>query len=108
MGAVHDPEMWRGVLRSKGFFWVAADHRVAYEWGQAGAVSNVSPAGMWWAALPESRWPPDLAQQRETGGWHPRYGDRGQQLVFIGIDVDEEAVRAKLDACLLPPELAAA
>ena len=34
-----DDDNWRGILRSKGFFWVAADHRVAYEWGQAGGVA---------------------------------------------------------------------
>jgi G3E family GTPase len=105
---VHDPEMWRGVLRSKGFFWVAADHRVAYEWGQAGGVSNVSPAGMWWAALPESKWPADFAKSRQSKAWHPRYGDRGQELVFIGIDIDEQAMREKLDACLLDRDLAGA
>jgi len=41
---LHDDENWRGVLRSKGFFWVAADHRVLYEWSQAGGVINVNPA----------------------------------------------------------------
>ena len=37
---LHDDENWRGVLRSKGFFWVAADHRVAYEWAQAGGSAT--------------------------------------------------------------------
>ena len=53
---LHDDENWKGVLRSKGFFWIAADHRVAYEWAQAGGVSNVNPAGMWWAAVPREHW----------------------------------------------------
>ena len=43
----NEEETWYGILRSKGFFWVAADHRVAYEWAQAGGVSNVKPSGMW-------------------------------------------------------------
>ena len=50
-------ENWRGILRSKGFFWVAADHRVAYEWAQAGGVSSVKASGMWWAAMPQEYWP---------------------------------------------------
>ena len=53
---LHDPETWRGVLRSKGFFWVAADHRAAYEWAQAGGLSSVNVAGMWWAAIPRNQW----------------------------------------------------
>ena len=61
---LHDDENWSGVLRSKGFLWVAADHRVAYEWAQADGVSDVNPAGMWW-------WRPCLAN---TGGT-PRVGD---------------------------------
>ena len=36
---VNDDESWSGMLRSKGFFWIAADHRVACEWTQADGVS---------------------------------------------------------------------
>ncbi len=101
-----NPETWRGVLRSKGFFWVAADHRVAYEWGQAGGVSNTRAAGMWWAALPHARRPPGPGEnQNGEQTWHPRYGDRRQELVFIGIDLAEAALRSQLDACLLAPAL---
>ena len=41
----NDGNNFAGVLRSKGFFWVAADHRVAYEWAQAGGVSNGASLG---------------------------------------------------------------
>jgi G3E family GTPase len=106
---LNDSATWPGVLRSKGFFWVAADHRVAYEWNQAGGVSNVSAAGMWWAALPQDRRPSGAGERPDQkGGWHARYGDRCQQLVFIGIGLDEPALRARLDACLLDPSLASA
>ena len=102
----HDPKNWRGVLRSKGFFWVAADHRVAYEWAQAGGISNLSPAGMWWAAVPREHW--DGQRPDEQPGWHPRFGDRVQQLVIIGQEMDEAAFRADLDKCLLDTQLALA
>jgi hypothetical protein len=39
--------------------------------------------------------------------WHPRFGDRAQQLVFIGQQIDETSLRARLDACLLDEQLAA-
>ncbi|NVB37016.1 GTP-binding protein [Pseudenhygromyxa sp. WMMC2535] len=105
----HDPSVWRGVLRSKGFFWIAADHRAAYEWAQAGGVSSVNPAGMWWAAVPREHWPhPEGLRPDEQPGWHPRFGDRAQQLVFIGQGLDEATARARLDACLLDDALASA
>lgn len=106
---LNDDSTWKGMLRSKGFFWVAADHRVAYEWAQAGGISHVKAAGMWWAAVPREHWgQPEGLRPDEQPNWHPRFGDRSQQLVFIGQNIDEAAVRAGLDACLLAPELAAA
>ena len=100
-------EPWRGVLRSKGFFWVAADHRVAYEWSQAGGSSGIKAGGLWWAAVPRESWPAGLPENADAKRpWHPRYGDRRQELVFIGINVDEARLRERLDACLLGPELA--
>ena len=104
---LNDGENWRGVLRSKGFFWVAADHRIAYEWAQAGGVNNVNATGMWWAALPREHWDhPEGERPDQQPGWHPRYGDRHQALVFIGQQMDEAALRARLDACLLDDALA--
>ena len=104
---LHDDDNWKGVLRSKGFFWVAADHHIAYEWAQAGGVSNVNPMGMWWAAVPRQHWgQPDGERPDQQPGWHARYGDRAQQLVFIGQQVDERKIRARLDACLLDPQVA--
>ena len=106
---INDGENWHGVLRSKGFFWIAADHRVAYEWAQAGGVSSVNPAGMWWAAVPRGQWAhPAGLRPDEQPDWHSRYGDRAQILVFIGQGMDEATMRSRLDACLLDPKLARA
>ena len=105
---VNTAENWRGVLRSKGFFWVAAEHEIAYEWAQAGGVSDVKPAGLWWAAVPREQWGhPEGERPDQKPGWHPHFGDRAQQLVFIGQKMDEAAMRARLDACLLDEDLAA-
>ncbi len=106
---LNDDDNWQDVLRSKGFFWVAADHRVAYEWSQAGAVSDVRSAGMWWAAVPCEHWGhPEGQRPDQQPAWHPRFGDRTQQIVFIGRHMDEAGIRARLDECLLDEHLAAA
>ncbi|MEM9293476.1 MAG: zinc metallochaperone GTPase ZigA [Acidobacteriota bacterium] len=105
---LHDEDNWRGVLRSKGFFWVAADHQVAYEWAQAGGVSSVNPLGKWLAAVPREHWNfPAGESPDQRSHWHPLFGDRSQQLVFIGQKMDEEAMRARLDACLLDERITA-
>ncbi len=100
---LHNDDNWRGVLRSKGFFWVAADHRVAYEWAQAGGIRNVNPMGMWWAAVPREHWEHPEGQRPD---WHPRFGDCAQKLVFISQHMNEAKMRARLDACLLDQHLA--
>ncbi|MFT6396608.1 MAG: G3E family GTPase [Bradymonadia bacterium] len=102
----HEDLNWQNVLRSKGFFWIAAAPDVAYQWAQAGGVSDLNPMGMWWAALPREEWDQQAGERPdEQPSWHPRFGDRCQQLVFIGQQMDEAALRARLDACLLDEEL---
>jgi G3E family GTPase len=104
----HDSKNFSGVLRSKGFFWIAAEHGVAYEWAQAGGLTEINPKGMWWAAVPREHWGhPEGARPDESPDWHPRFGDRTQQLVFIGQGLDEAELRGRLDACLLDEALAA-
>jgi G3E family GTPase len=98
------------VIRSKGFFWLASRPGLAGEWSTAGGVVDVGPAGAWWAAVAPEAWPTEPAAIAEIaalvhiGPW----GDRRQELVFIGTDLDQAALTARLDACLLTDgELAA-
>ncbi len=102
-----DKSNWNGVLRSKGFFWVAADHRIAYEWAQAGGVNAVRPVGFWWSAMPQDNWQmPEEQRPDNQPDWHENFGDRKQLLVFIGQEMDEKKIRAGLDACLLEETVA--
>ena len=106
---IADRENFAGVLRAKGFFWVAADHRVAYEFAQAGGVLSVSPVGIWWAASNQEALDiPEESRPDNQPDWHQHYGDRKQMLVFIGQDMDETAIRGMLDNCLLSSPLAEA
>jgi G3E family GTPase len=101
-----DDEAFSRILRSKGSFWIAANHRCAYEWSQAGGAVSVKPIGLWWASIPREHWghPEDQRPDRSPD-WDPRFGDRRQEIVFIGQDLDAEAVSARLDACLLSSDL---
>jgi G3E family GTPase len=93
---------WPGVVRSKGFFWLASHPTLAGNWSQAGAFAHHGVAGQWWAAVPPERWPDDpeaVALIREK--WADGVGDARQELVLIGVDMDDAALRARLDACLL-------
>ncbi len=94
-----------GVIRAKGHFWLATRPDWVAEFSLAGSLSTVRPLGTWWAAVPEARWPQDrngIAYMRRH--WAEPWGDRRQELVFIGAGMDEAALRARLDACLVPAE----
>ncbi len=93
-------EEWPGVLRSKGIFWLASRMEQCGIWSQAGASCRVEPGGWWWAASPEQ--PDDPAFQAELATvWSEPWGDRRQELVLIGQEMDEPALRARLESCLL-------
>ncbi|MEV4421046.1 zinc metallochaperone GTPase ZigA [Patulibacter sp. NPDC049589] len=96
--AVH--EAWPGVVRSKGFFWLASRPAIVGEWSTAGPILNLGAVGTWWATQPEGAWPDEL-RARLAADWHPEFGDRRQELVFIGQRVDREELVARLDAALL-------
>ncbi|MGC4028489.1 MAG: zinc metallochaperone GTPase ZigA [Steroidobacteraceae bacterium] len=89
---------WPGVVRSKGFFWLATRMDWVGELSSAGGMLQHKPIGFWWAAAPPAE--REKAQQ-QIKDWDPQFGDRGQQIVIIGIDMDEATLRTLLDACLL-------
>lgn len=90
---LHDDRNWRGVLRSKGVFWLASVADLAYEWSQAGGVTDVQPVGDWESA------------SEDASDLHPRFGARMQQLAFVGLGLDETRIRRGLQQCLLDPSL---
>ena len=93
---------WPGLVRAKGLFWLATRPEWVGEMSIAGASCKTEPMGYWWAAIPKARWP-DSPEWRAMikRHWTPGWGDRRQELVFIGIDMDQEEMRAALDECLV-------
>ena len=93
---------WPGLIRAKGHFWLATRPDWCGELSIAGAVCRTSAMGFWWTAVPKARWPQSEEwRQMLKRHWHPVYGDRRQELVFIGTGMDEATMRAALDGCLL-------
>ena len=93
------------VLRSKGFFWIATRPAVMAGWSQAGSMARVEPVGNWYAAMTRDLWPTEPEElQAIENRWDDRFGDRRQEIVFIGVDLDRAAIEAALDACLLDDE----
>ena len=94
---------WLGVVRAKGFFWLATQPDHVGELSQAGALVRTEKRGLWWAAVSKSRWPNDPEWRQAMEPYlDPVWGDRRQELVFIGIDpMNETNLRTQLDACLV-------
>ncbi|SHI77738.1 GTPase, G3E family [Aureimonas altamirensis DSM 21988] len=97
---------WPGVVRAKGFFWLATRPDFVGEISQAGGLVRTGKRGLWWAAVPKQHWPDHPEWKAMMGGLiDPEWGDRRQEIVFIGTDpMDEAALRAELDACLVASE----
>ncbi|WP_250537586.1 MULTISPECIES: GTP-binding protein [unclassified Caballeronia] len=99
---------WPGVLRAKGFFWLATRSDVGGSLSQAGGTVRHGPAGLWWAAQDRGEWPiddPEL-EAEIVAEWYGdpddnSIGDRRQELVLIGENLDRTAWQARFDACLL-------
>lgn len=93
---------WEGVLRSKGYFWLASRPAFVGSWSQAGPVTRYGAAGYWWAAVPSDNWPQDAERRDDIErGWDPVYGDRFQEIVLIGIGMDARELTAQFNACLM-------
>jgi G3E family GTPase len=92
----------KGLVRAKGSVWVASRHHEIGVWSLAGKASLLSYGGIWFAATPARDWPKDERERAEImNEWVPPFGDRRQEIAFIGIDMNEAEIRDRLDECLL-------
>ncbi len=92
------------VIRSKGLFWLASRPNQALSWGQAGGSLCADSAGVWWCSMPfeeRIRYVDFIENQKQIeSGWDKTFGDRKNEIVFIGQNMDEALMRSELDACL--------
>lgn len=92
------------IIRSKGLFWIASRHGDALNWSQAGASLRAEKAGVWWASVPlqERLQYPGYAENMAylQDKWDDTFGDRMNEMVFIGQDMDQDAITQDLNKCL--------
>jgi G3E family GTPase len=96
------------VIRSKGLFWISSRPNQAMSWGQAGGSLRADSAGVWWSSMSfeqRTRYASFIDNQELIeSGWHESFGDRKNEIVFIGQDMDEEKIISDLADCLLSDE----
>lgn len=93
---------WPGLLRSKGYFWLASRHKIIGLWSQAGGNAEYRPVGYWWGSVPPSQMPEDpVTLAAIMKDWQEPWGDRQQQIVYIGQHLPKEAMLSALENCLL-------
>ena len=92
------------IIRSKGLFWLASRPEQALVWGQAGGSLKADSAGVWWSSMPFEKRIMQYAfvenQDQIESGWDDTFGDRKNEIVFIGHHLDEKLIRSLLDNCL--------
>jgi len=92
------------IIRSKGLFWLASRPDQALVWGQAGGSLKADSAGVWWSSMPFEQRTQYMAfidnQKQIESSWDKTFGDRKNEIVFIGQDMDEKEITAELDSCL--------
>ena len=96
------------IVRSKGLFWIASRPDQALSWSQAGGSLKADSAGVWWASLPFSERIKRASfldnQKLIEDKWDKEFGDRLNELVIIGQDMNEKEIREDLEACLCTSE----
>ncbi|MFT3784243.1 MAG: GTP-binding protein [Nibricoccus sp.] len=91
-----------GLLRAKGFFWLAERPDELGFLSIAGGIARTDFPTYWWAAMIQS----GRARREDLPAalkklWQEPMGDRRQELVFIGVGLDEKALRQELEQCLV-------
>ena len=96
-----------GVIRAKGHFWIATRPEWVAEFSLAGALSSIRPLGTWWASVPENRWPQDdVGKNYMKQHWQEPWGDRRQEIVFIGAGINWADIKMLLDNALVAEDQA--
>ncbi|HWU05146.1 MAG TPA: GTP-binding protein [Streptomyces sp.] len=93
----------RGVVRSRGHLWLSSRPDAVVTWRSAGAHLELREAGRWLEPGDARAWQAVTPQRRTLASWfwHDCYGERRNEIVFTGVDLDEQAIRLALHEALL-------
>ena len=97
-------EWHTNIIRSKGLFWLASRPDEALNWSQAGGSLRAEKAGVWWCSMPfgeRTGYQAFLDNQKDIEAkWDKQFGDRANELVIIGQEINKENITKELEACL--------
>ena len=92
------------IIRSKGLFWLASRPQQALVWGQAGGSLKADSAGVWWSSMSFNERTQNSVfldnQDEIESDWHKEFGDRKNEIVFIGKHINQVQIKKDLTACL--------
>ena len=89
------------MIRAKGVLYFSHHRDMSVLFEQAGSQKKLTEAGLWYATAPADQLAAMMARDPALRrDWDEEYGDRMDKIVFIGRDMDREAITAALDACL--------
>lgn len=108
----HPERLWKylndypeGILRAKGLFWLASRPDDALNFSQAGGSFRLEKAGVWWSSMPMNHRVQYASfienQEFIESRWDKNWGDRMNELVFIGQYLNKEQILQDLTACLI-------
>eukprot|EP01083_Nonionella_stella_P122757 369478_1 len=100
------------IFRGKGFLWIAHENDQMLAWNQAGKVTNIENEGPWFCVEMEEHTDMSDGEHKDNEHEHEytfdpkvffkgKWGDRRQQIVFIGQNINKDELVKELDVCLL-------
>ncbi|AHC15649.1 GTP-binding protein [Salinispira pacifica] len=94
-----------GLIRAKGYFWFEDEPESAYFLSISGKKGFFEAAGFWWSAVDRTQWPRDEELRSQIlEAFEEPWGDKRQELVFIGQDVDFTHLNQQLMQALVSVE----
>nr|CTQ94849.1 Putative metal chaperone, involved in Zn homeostasis, GTPase of COG0523 family [Kibdelosporangium sp. MJ126-NF4] len=103
---LHDAigELLEGVVRVRGRFWIASQPDIALWFESAGGALRIGHGGPWLATVDD--WSGECPQRTAKASleWHPRFGDRAQELTIVAHQAIPDELTAALRAALLTDE----
>ena len=86
--------------------WIKANQAIS--WSQAGGSLRADSAGVWWGSMPFGKrieQPSFVENQKHIEkDWDKNFQDRKNEIVIIGVDINNEKIKSELELCLMSQE----